>query len=296
MTNPPQCQSTFCRTKTTTKQTTGTTQGHKWPVLCKRQCLHALTSPSPNSRFQQPNWLPENSRWYGFAKWQTLSSASKVNYWNIDTWSTVPRHGPHGPILTATSLDGWHKECWAKWLEWTQFCSSQRTRYCKQGQRMSRTASSPASSGRRNQWAKPNMIGSRGRQGTLPFRCRHTLRQLTYHQTPHWQRDLHNRGKILHDGRQKNLPMYTHDEVWVHVIDRNCDLLPLSLEDLFNYTTLILKFCTIKPIWALLLRQVFFWGGKGAFRPKKGCNAPSAGYVFSRKKIFQKLNTYCKLL
>ena len=29
---------------------------------------------------------------------------------------------------------------------------------------------------------------------------------------------------------------------------------------------------------------LFFWGGKGAFRPKKGCNAPSAGYGFPRKK------------
>ena len=28
----------------------------------------------------------------------------------------------------------------------------------------------------------------------------------------------------------------------------------------------------------------FFGGGKGAFRPKKGCNAPSAGYGFPRKK------------
>ena len=48
----------------------------------------------------------------------------------------------------------------------------------------------------------------------------------------------------------------------------------------------MLKFCTNKPIWALLLGQ-FFWGGggKGAFRPKKGCNAPSAGYRFPRKKI-----------
>jgi hypothetical protein len=70
-------------------------------------------------------------------------------------------------------------------------------------------------------------------------------------------------------------------------------VLPLSLEDLFNYTALILKFCTKKPIWALLLRQVFWGGGKGAFRPKNGCNVPSAGYIFSRKKIFRKLNTYC---
>ncbi len=30
---------------------------------------------------------------------------------------------------------------------------------------------------------------------------------------------------------------------------------------------------------------VYFWGGKGAFCPKKGCNAPSAGYGFPRKKF-----------
>jgi hypothetical protein len=40
---------------------------------------------------------------------------------------------------------------------------------------------------------------------------------------------------------------------WIY---RNCDVLPL------------LKFCTNKPILASL--QFFFWGGKGAFRPKKG--------------------------
>ncbi len=28
----------------------------------------------------------------------------------------------------------------------------------------------------------------------------------------------------------------------------------------------------------------FLGGGKGAFRPQKGCNAPSAGYRFPRKK------------
>ncbi len=44
----------------------------------------------------------------------------------------------------------------------------------------------------------------------------------------------------------------------VQPIDRNCDLLPLSLDDLLNYTTLMLKFCTNKWIWALLLRQVCF--------------------------------------
>ncbi len=78
----------------------------------------------------------------------------------------------------------------------------------------------------------------------------------------------------------------------------------------------MLKFCTNKRIWASLLRQVCFFGGergrfapkefvtlhlrvtdfrekkavffrgggKGAFFPKKGCNAPSAGYRFPRKK------------
>ncbi len=29
---------------------------------------------------------------------------------------------------------------------------------------------------------------------------------------------------------------------------------------------------------------LFFLGGKGTFRPKKGCNTPSAGYGFLRKK------------
>jgi hypothetical protein len=67
------------------------------------------------------------------------------------------------------------------------------------------------------------------------------------------------------------------------IINHNCNVLPLSLEDLLNYKTLMLKFCTNKPIWALLLRQVFFGGGKGVFCPKKGCNAPSASYGFPRK-------------
>jgi hypothetical protein len=53
------------------------------------------------------------------------------------------------------------------------------------------------------------------------------------------------------------------------VIDRNCDVLPLSLDDLLNYTTLMLKFCTNKWIWALLLRQVVFRGGKGCILPQK---------------------------
>jgi hypothetical protein len=79
--------------------------------------------------------------------------------------------------------------------------------------------------------------------------------------------------------------------------NRNCDVLPLSLEDLLNYTTLLLKFCTNKPIWASLLRQFFFWGGKGAFRPKKEYNAPSASYGFRRKKNSAssiRIVSYCK--
>jgi hypothetical protein len=42
---------------------------------------------------------------------------------------------------------------------------------------------------------------------------------------------------------------------------------------------------------------VFFGGGKGAFCPKKGCNAPSAGYGFPRKKISAssiRIVSYCK--
>ena len=53
------------------------------------------------------------------------------------------------------------------------------------------------------------------------------------------------------------------------IIDRNCDVLQLSLDDLLNYTTLMLKFCTNKWIWASLLRQVCFFGGKGGVSPQK---------------------------
>jgi hypothetical protein len=80
------------------------------------------------------------------------------------------------------------------------------------------------------------------------------------------------------------------------MIDCNCEVLPLSLEDLLNNTTLMLKFCTNKPILASLLRQFFLGEGRGRFAPKKGCNAPSAGNGFLRKKNLRKLNTYCKLL
>ncbi len=52
--------------------------------------------------------------------------------------------------------------------------------------------------------------------------------------------------------------MFFFDVFIIKTIDRNCDVLPL------------LKFCTNKPILALLLRHFFGVGGKGAFRPKKG--------------------------
>ncbi len=61
----------------------------------------------------------------------------------------------------------------------------------------------------------------------------------------------------------------------------------------------MLKFCTNKPIWASLLRQVLWGGGgKGEFRPKIRCNAPSAGYGFQRKKRSStssiRIVSYCK--
>ncbi len=84
-----------------------------------------------------------------FCKWPILFLASKAKYWNIATWFPIPRHRPHGPTLTASSLDGLCKECPAKWWEQTQSSLFPRSRYQEQGQRTSRTASSPASSGLR---------------------------------------------------------------------------------------------------------------------------------------------------
>jgi hypothetical protein len=69
-------------------------------------------------------------------------------------------------------------------------------------------------------------------------------------------------------------------------IDRNCNVLPLSLNDLLNHTTLILKFCKNKPIGVLLLRHVFFRGGKGAFCSKKGVTFHPLAKYFREKKSF----------
>jgi hypothetical protein len=41
----------------------------------------------------------------------------------------------------------------------------------------------------------------------------------------------------------------------------------------------------------------FFWGGeRGRFAKKKGVTLHPRATFFQEKKIFQKLNTYCKLL
>ena len=72
-------------------------------------------------------------------------------------------------------------------------------------------------------------------------------------------------------------------------------MLPLSLDDLLNHTTLMVKFCKNKPIGVLLLRHVFFGGGKAAFCSKKGVTFHPWAKYFREKKILRKFNTYCKL-
>jgi hypothetical protein len=75
-------------------------------------------------------------------------------------------------------------------------------------------------------------------------------------------------------------------------------MLPLSLEDLLNYKTLMLKFCTNKPVWALLLRQVFLGGGeRGRFYPKKGVTLHPQATDFQGKKTSASsicIVSYCK--
>ncbi len=75
-------------------------------------------------------------------------------------------------------------------------------------------------------------------------------------------------------------------------------MLPLSLDDLLNYTTLMSKFCTNKPIWASLLRQVFFWGGgRGRFAQKKGVMLHQQATDFREKKSSENsihFVSYCK--
>ncbi len=76
-------------------------------------------------------------------------------------------------------------------------------------------------------------------------------------------------------------------------IDRNCNVLPLSLDDLLNYTTLMLKFCTNKRIRASLLRQVcFFWEERGCFAPKKGVTLHPRATDFQEKNPLQAQSKY----
>jgi hypothetical protein len=59
----------------------------------------------------------------------------------------------------------------------------------------------------------------------------------------------------------------------------------------------MLKFCTNKPIWALLLRQVFFGGGRGPFTQKKGVLLHPGATDFREKKSFAssiRIVSYCK--
>ncbi len=75
-------------------------------------------------------------------------------------------------------------------------------------------------------------------------------------------------------------------------------MLPLSLDDLLNYTTLMLKFCTNKQIWASLLRQIYFFGGeRGHFAPKKGVTLHPRATDFQEKKSSAssiRIVSYCK--
>ncbi len=71
-------------------------------------------------------------------------------------------------------------------------------------------------------------------------------------------------------------------------IDRNCNVLPLSLDDLLNHTTLMLKFCTNKPIWAFAAEAGFFWGGeRGRFAQKKGVTLHPWATDFREKNPLQ---------
>jgi hypothetical protein len=66
-------------------------------------------------------------------------------------------------------------------------------------------------------------------------------------------------------------------------------MLPLSLDDLLNHTTLMLMFCKNKPIGVFLLRHVFFGGGKGAFCSEKGVTFHPWAKYFREKKSFASL-------
>ncbi len=121
--------------------------------------------------------------------------------------------------------------------------------------------------------------------------------------------------------RQRKIPRCclwdTSESAWRKLYEAQNDqgMITLTGFDCASFASLCVLFAPVfdwpqlgrAPIVKVLYKQaniafaaeaVFFWGGgKGAFRPKKGCNAPSAGYYgFLRKKILRKLHTYCKLL
>jgi hypothetical protein len=58
----------------------------------------------------------------------------------------------------------------------------------------------------------------------------------------------------------------------------------------------MLKFCTNKPIWASLPRQIFFWGGEGGVLPQKRVSI--RGLRISKKKKSSsssiRIVSYCK--
>jgi hypothetical protein len=61
------------------------------------------------------------------------------------------------------------------------------------------------------------------------------------------------------------------------LIDRNCNVLPFSLADLLNHTTLMLKFCKKQADRGFATEACFFLWGKGGVLLKKGCNVPYVG-------------------
>ncbi len=64
-------------------------------------------------------------------------------------------------------------------------------------------------------------------------------------------------------------------------------MLPLSLDDLSNHTTLLLKFCKNKQKGGFAAEADFFGGGKGAFCSKKGVTFHPWAKYFGEKNPLQ---------
>ena len=83
------------------------------------------------------------------------------------------------------------------------------------------------------------------------------------------------------------IPLKYHTNVLFYTKYTHPTLICRGTDDLLNYTTLMLKFCTNKRIWASLLRQVCFFGGeRGRFAPKKGVTLHPRATDFQEKKSF----------